>query len=167
MNTAVETFIFKESIRKIIEKVYNIFEKACVYKSWIFRVRDQSFANSTNHTSSPSLLSSSTIMDLALLQSSLQEAYTKLRDDHGSSTILLLSDLLALEHTLSRIALQTHIQTEEAKLRKLTYSSLINEVNELTKALQSRLIKKTSSSNESSTKHQLKNDIGKMDESLE
>jgi hypothetical protein len=106
-------------------------------------------------------------MDLALLQSSLQEAYTKLRDDHGSSTILLLSDFLALEHTLSRIALQTHIQTEEAKLRKLTYSSLINEVNELTNALQSRLIKKTSYLIESSTKHQLENDIGKMDESLE
>jgi len=106
-------------------------------------------------------------MDLALLQSSLQEAYTKLRDDHGSSTILLLSDFLALEHTLSRIALQTHIQTEEAKLRKLTYSSLINQVNELTKALQSRIIKKTFFSNESASKQQLENEIGKMDESLE
>jgi hypothetical protein len=78
-------------------------------------------------------------MDAATAFASLRNAYIKLRDTHGASSILLLSDMLALEHTLLKLSLKCHIQTQESKLNTLSSFSLTNDVEELTKTLRSKL----------------------------
>jgi hypothetical protein len=78
-------------------------------------------------------------MDAATAFASLRNAYIKLRDTHGASSILLLSDMLALEHTLRKLSLKCHIQTQESKLNTLSSFSLTNDVEELTKTLRSKL----------------------------
>jgi len=83
-------------------------------------------------------------MEAAAAFASLRDAYIKLRDTHGASTILLLSDMLALEHSLLKISLQCHVKTQEAKLNSLSSFSLTKDVEELTKTLRSKLTTLTS-----------------------
>jgi hypothetical protein len=47
--------------------------------------------------------------------------------------------MLALEHTLLKLSLKCHIQTQESKLNTLSSFSLTNDVEELTKTLRSKL----------------------------
>ena len=87
-------------------------------------------------------------MEAAAAFASLRDAYIKLRDTHGASTILLLSDMLALEHSLLKISLRCHVKTQEAKLNSLSSFSLTKDVEELTRTLRSKLKSAKSSSDE-------------------
>lgn len=87
-------------------------------------------------------------MEAAAAFASLRDAYIKLRDTQGASTILLLSDMLALEHSLLKISLRCHVKTQEAKLNSLSSFSLTKDVEELTRTLRSKLKSAKSSSDE-------------------